>query len=138
MKKIQLFIIAFLLMIPSLAFAADGDSAAYVIASHALEIVAAVVTLLATWLTHKVSGWLKAKTGVETDALLQGFAQKGVDYAEEKAHQFLATKNEAMKGPEKLEMALGFALALAEDNKLPAKAQAKLVSYIEARLGATR
>jgi len=142
MKKINYIIVLFvLLMTSSVAFAQSegaSDPAAFTLLNHALEIAGALLMLLATWATHKVSGLLKSKTGVEVDSLLESFATKAVHFAEEKAHQQLSSKKKALKGPEKMEVALGFALALAEQNKLPAKAKEKMANYIEAKLGETR
>lgn len=141
MKIINTLLVLFVLCVfPVLALAGDElkDPVAAQVINHAVEIAAAALMLFATWAAHKVSGWLKSKTGVEVDSLLESYAAKGVTYAEEKAHQVVSAKKKALKGPEKLEMALGFALDLAESNKLPEKAKDKLVQYIEAKLGETR
>jgi hypothetical protein len=105
---------------------------------HVIEIVAAVLALLATWLTTKVGGWLQRKTGVETDVLLDSLAAKAVNFAKEQAHKFLQEKGEKMRGPEKLELAMKFGLDLVESHGLPKAAQDKLVNYIESKLGEAR
>lgn len=137
------FILCFLLLLPSLAFAQPeaveaGPSVAQQLLAHLLEIVAAVVTILVAWLTKKASSYFQRKTGVETEALLTAWADKGVNYATEQAHKYLQKTGHRMKGPEKLEQALQFGLMLAEENKLPNQAKEKLVSYIEAKLGEGR
>ena len=43
-----------------------------------------------------------------------------------------------MKGPEKLEAALGFGLALADEHGITDLGKEKLIKYIESKLGETR
>lgn len=143
MKKYLALIVTFLVLCLWTPLAlAQGETADPSVASqllaHLLEITAAVVALLVAWVVKKISGWLNRKTGVETEALLSAWAEKGVNYATEQAHKYLKKTGDRMKGPEKLEQALQFGLMLAEENKLPQAAKDKLVSYIEAKLGADR
>lgn len=141
MKRIILSLTAFVVvfLFASLAHAADGaDPVAVTILTHVIDIIAVVLSALAAWVAVKVGKWVNAKTGVEVDGLLETYAAKGVAYAEERAHKILKEKGEKLKGPEKLELALQFAMALAEQQKLPEKAKAKLEEYIESKIGERR
>jgi hypothetical protein len=62
----------------------------------------------------------------------------GISLAEEKARQTVVNLGEKLKGPEKLEIALGFVMALVKQYNLDDVAEAKIVDYIEARLGISR
>ena len=143
-RLIALLAFAFTFGFAGMAYAQDAaavaepSSAAGQILLYVIEVASALLIVFLTWASAKVGGWLKAKTGIEVDALLDTYAAKGVAYAEEKAHQYLAEKDEKLKGSEKLEVALNFALGRAEQNKLPEKAKDKLVGYIEAKLGQER
>ena len=137
------YTLLFLILLPTASFAGtelDEATASSVqqLLAHAVEIAAGIIMVLGMWLTRKLSSWLNKKTGMETEALMSSWAEKGVNYATEQAHKYLKKNGDRMRGPEKLEHALMFGLMLAEENKFPQQAKEKLVSYIEAKLGQER
>jgi len=141
MKKTLLSLTAFLLafLFAGVAHAAEaGDPVASQALTYVIEVASALLLVLLAWASAKASAWMKAKTGIEVNAMLSSFAMQGIAFAEEKAHQAVKANGEKLRGPEKLELALQFAIDLAEANGLPKKAQEKLSDYIEARLGLDR
>jgi hypothetical protein len=107
-----------------------------------IEVLTVVLMLLAGWLTKKGITFVEKKTKVDIPAkyedMLAGWAGKSVSYAAEKAHQYAVEKGEKMKGPDKLEAALGFGLSLAEEHGVTDLGKEKLVKYIESKLGESR
>lgn len=107
-----------------------------------IDIIAAALGVLLIWLTKNGISFLEKKTKIDIpqqmEETLAEWAEMGVHYATEKAHQYLKENGEKMKGPDKLDTALSFAMSLAEEHKLSAVAKEKLVKYIEARLGMDR
>lgn len=134
--------IATLLILRGAAFAQEAPAPAVAsqLLEHLVEIIAAALGALLLLLVKKAITFVEAKTKIDipakTEEMLYDWASRGVSYAEEKAHQ-VASKT-TIKGPEKLELALGFAMKLAEEHKLDQLAKEKLVKYIEAHLGTTR
>ena len=124
------------------AIALPEPSGVSQILSTIIEIIAAALGLLLIWLTKNGISFLEKKTKIDiphqTEEMIADWAEKGVYYATEKAHQYLLEHGEKMKGPEKLDAALKFALSLADEHKLSTIAKEKLVKYIEARLGMDR
>lgn len=107
-----------------------------------IELLGIILGLLAAWLMKKGITYVEKKTKVDIPAkyeeMLAEWAGKAVNYASEKAHQFAVEKGEKMKGPDKLEAALGFGMALAEEHGVTKLGKEKLVKYIESKLGETR
>ena len=112
------------------------------ILNSVIEVITAALGLLLIWLTKSGISFLEKKTKIDVpqkmEDMMFGWAEMGVHYATEKAHQYLNEHGEKMKGPEKLDAALKFAMALAEEHKLSTVAREKLTRYIEARLGMNR
>ena len=110
--------------------------------SYTIEAVATLLMVLIGFAVRKVSKFFHEKTKIEipakTEDMISAWGEKAVGYAKEKAHQYVTEKGEKMKGPDKLEVALGFGLGLAEEYGLPNLAKDKLTKYIEAHLGTTR
>lgn len=68
---------------------------------------------------------------VESEQLTK-IAQQASNWAEHKAKIVLKDSGEKTEGAQKMELALGFAKGMAEQYKLPEKAQAKMKDLIEA------
>lgn len=68
---------------------------------------------------------------VESEQLTK-IAQQASNWAEHKAKIALKDSGEKTEGAQKMELALGFAKGMAEQYKLPEKAQAKMKDLIEA------
>lgn len=121
--------------------AADASAFSQVM-THVIELMATLLMLLMTALIAKATSYFTKKTKIEipakTEEMLAVWGSKAVNYASEKAHQYNASKGETMKGPEKLEVALGFGLSLAEEHGMADLAKEKLTKYIEAHLGEKR
>lgn len=140
---VGIFVLVAVMLFPVYAFAQDATTSTSVpvaqrIISYVMNIAAALLMLLAAWGTHKVSNWVKQKTGIESDAMLSEWAAMGVSYADEQAHKYLAAHGEKLRSSEKLEAAVSFALTLAEENNLPQIGRDKLIAYIESQLGVSR
>lgn len=120
----------------------EEPSAVSQILSTIIEIIAAALGVLLIWLTKNGISFLEKKTKIDipqkTEEMIAEWAEMGIHYAVEKAHQYLKENGEKMKGPEKLDAALKFAMSLAEEHKLSAIAKEKLVKHIESRLGMER
>jgi len=133
MKKISLVAFLFVLFIPALAFAADGQQAVWqVILQHLMEIVVALgvpvlLILLKTYLKKK---------GIEADmGTLNELLSKAVGFAEQMGKKALKDGAEQTDNAQKLDWALSKGRELAEANKLDQWVVDKLESLIEAKLG---
>jgi hypothetical protein len=107
-----------------------------------LKVVFSILGILTTWLVTKGITFFERKTKIDIPASYEntifGWADKGIGLANEKAHQTLKEQGKKLKGPEKMDIALGFVNTLIQQHKLDAMAQDKLKTYIEAKLGMTR
>lgn len=136
--------LASFLILRGTAWAADvpPGSAAGTILEHVVELIGSVLGVGAMFLVKKVITYVEAKTRIDipaaTEDLIADWAARAAHYAEEKAYQAVQAKAPVMKGPQKLETALSFAVSLAEEHGLDQIAKDKLVKYIEAHLGTTR
>lgn len=118
------------------------ETAVSQIANLAIEILGPLLLALAGWLAHRGIKLFEVKTKIDVpvrqEAQVDAWILMGMHYAEEKARQ--ATKAVAAKitGPEKLEVAAGFALDLAEKNGWIDWTRDRLKAKIEAKLHALR
>lgn len=110
--------------------------------THVFELLGTLMMLLMTALIAKASAYFTKKTKIEipakTEEMIAEWGRKGVNYANEKAHQYAKEKGEAMPIPDKVEHALSFGISLAEEYGLPNLAKEKLVKYTESHLGEVR
>lgn len=131
-----------LMLLASIAFAADGPSVVSRLVDSALEILAPVVALFAMWAAHKLIKVFESKTSIDvpakTEEMIDEWLLKAVAYAEEKGRTAVKTQLEPIKGPEKLEMAVNFVLDLAEKYNLKGLTKEKVTKMVEAKLGLTR
>lgn len=110
--------------------------------SFGLEIMAPVATLFAMWAAHRLISVFESKTKIElpakTHEMVDDWVQKGLHYAEEKARNAVAANAVALKGPEKLELAAGFVMDLAEKYGVGDMAKDKVIKLVESKLSETR
>ena len=103
-----------------------------------LQVGTPVVTLFAMWAAHRLISVFEAKTKmtvpVTTQATIDDWVQKGVMYAEEKAHAAAANKLATVTGPEKLEMALGLVMDLADKYGMANLAKDHVSKLVESKL----
>lgn len=142
MKRIVSALLLFLfLLVPAVALAQDPEPEipAGVEILQWVVMMAGIVALgLVGWAARKASAWVKVKTGIDTEVLLLSLGESAVSLAEEKAHRFAKEAGQKMSGNDKLDVALDFARDRAKEMALDKKAEQKLRSYIDVRLGATR
>ena len=123
------------LLVPLTALAADAAPAVQqwweVLVANLVEVVVGIAVPVLTTLVVVLANKWKVKLQYET---VYDLAHKGAGWAEQLALKKLKN-GEPTSSAEKLEAALKFARELAEQQKLPAKATAKLQDLIESALG---
>lgn len=123
------------------AVMADTSVASEVIA-WVMKIGFSILALLANWAVLKGIKYFEGKTKIDipaqTEAMLFSWADMGIGLAKEKSHQAVKKGAGKLKGPEKLEIALGFVIDLAEEHGYKNLAENKIKDYIEAKLGLDR
>jgi hypothetical protein len=139
----KLLAILTVISITLIAFPAyAADSAAARIGQDVLEILKPILAALVGWVVFKLTRTFEAKTGIDVpqkyEDQVNAWVNQGIAYAEEKARQYVLAKGNTITGPEKLELALGFVLDLADQYKLTTYAKDKIVKKIEAMLGMSR
>ena len=104
-----------------------------------LKIVFSLLGLVAVALMGKgiiyVERKLKIDIPASYEATLYDWAAKGVGLAQEKSHQQVKNLGKKMKGPEKMEIAIGFVHDMAKQYGWDDLAEKKLRAYIESKLG---
>jgi hypothetical protein len=133
-------ILLVLMLVPSIALAqVEPETPAGVEILQWLVMMAVIVALGAVgWTARRAAGWMKTKTGIDTEVLLLSLGESAVSLAEEKAHRWAKDAGQKMSSNKKLDLALDFARDRAVEMKLDKKAEAKLREYIDVKLGATR
>ena len=109
--------------------------------SHVLTLLVQVatpaITLFVMWLAHRLTSAVEKKLGLnlpsEAQDMLDGWVQKGILYAEQKA-QTAVDKTQTVTGPAKLEMAVNMVLDLAQQHGVDTMARDKLEKLVESKL----
>jgi hypothetical protein len=146
MKRANTMLLLFLLaicivLIPAVAWAqatAPEPPAAVEMLEWLIMMAMIVVLGAVGWAARRASGWIKVKTGLDTEVLLLSLGESAASLAEEKAHAFAKKTGQKISASDKLDVALDFARDRAKEMQLDKKAEAKLRNYIEASLGAGR
>lgn len=135
-------VIAFALVfaLPALAFAADGQTALQNLTDQIMAVLAPVlvtaVGLVATAILMKLKAKLHLdiadKTMESWSALAGNAAMRAAEWARQKAKTLEGDKK--LPGGDVMEVAVNWALQMAEQQKLPQLAREKLVGLIEAEL----
>lgn len=126
---------------PEGATLVDSSSAAK-FADIALQILIPVVTVFAMWGANKVIRLVERKLGVDIperqERAINDWVEQGIHFAEEKSRSKIKEKANKLRGPEKLEIALGFVLGMINSNGWHTWTRDKVVAKIEGSLGAHR
>jgi hypothetical protein len=111
-------------------------------ASVALQVVTPILVVLAGWLAHRLVAVFEKKTGIDIpakqEAKINGGVEEGIHYAEEKSRSYIKEKANKLRGPEKLELAGDFVMAMIKKNGWDDWAKDAIVTKIEGSLGAHR
>lgn len=132
-----------LVLFPALAFAdatSPPPTALQALTDQVLSIlIPAFVTAIgtvATWLLIKLKNKLHLDVSDKTMAAWSGLAERaalrGAEWARQKAKEL--TDGKKLPGGEVMDVAVNWALQMAEQQKLPVMAREKLVGLIEAQL----
>jgi len=120
----------------------NPPSAVTALFDNIIQFAGAVLAAALVVLVHKVIQYVSAKTKIDVPAkveeTIEDWARRAISYAEEKAHQANQADPNKMKGPEKMEAAVTFAMDLAQQHGLEQVAKDKLVRAIESKLGEDR
>ena len=138
------FLAAFVLLLVAgehYAFASTG-SALGQIAGDVVEMLIYAAGLVIVGLVARLIHVLAAKYKIDIpDPWMERLREKmtlGVAYAEEQGRKFAAKKVDAIKAPDKLEVAAKFVLGVEDDRKLVKKGEEWLKRQLEAHLNLTR
>jgi len=134
---------ALLFLIPGVAAAADTEAnAVSQIAGMAIEILAAVLLIVALWGTRKIISLIEKKTSIDVPSKIEEkvdqWVAQGINLAAEKSRKKVSEHSEKLTGPEKLETAAEFVLALVEARGWDEWTKEKITDKIESVLGAER
>jgi hypothetical protein len=118
------------------------SSIASQVAGVALQVLTPILVALAGWLAHRIVKVVESKTGIDIpdkqEAKINGWIEEGIHFAEEKSRSYIKEKANKLKGPEKLEIAGDFVMAMIEKNGWDDWAKDAIVKKIESSLGAHR
>jgi len=126
-----------ILLVPSVALADTAiASATSEIMNILVPVFVALIGALATWILRKVQQKLHIDVGEKTAAawgeLARKAALRGGEWARKKSKDL--TDGKKLPGGEVMEVAAGWAVEMAKQQKLPAMAREKLEGLIEAHL----
>lgn len=109
---------------------------------HLIEVLGVVALVFLIWLKRKAITYFEEKMKIDIpvaqEKLISDLAEKAKNFAAEKAHQYRLEHKEKMRGPDKMETGVSWALSLAEEYGLPKLGKDKLRERIEASLGEER
>jgi len=133
------FIFLLLVLLPSIAFAADvtaanpmGDALGNLLESVVFPILGPFLLGLATLLLNILRKKLNLQISADTEAMLLGQAKNAISYAEEKAADIAKRKVSGWEGPPKLQVAVTHLMASA-----PKISQESADRLVHAALGMT-
>jgi hypothetical protein len=109
------------------------------------QLTNAVVALLqptvlavATYLGVKFASWFKRKTNIDAQGQVERILDLAIDYAEERARDWVKASSTKMPGGKKMDIALAFAVRELQKRGLAKKAGSEIGEWIEALLHARR
>jgi len=112
------------------------------VTTAALEVLVPVVIIFATWGAHRLIRLFETKTKIDVpqkqEDQIDAWIDRAILLAAEKARQKIHAKTEALKGPEKLEIAADFVYDLAQSRGWISWTKDLLKQKIEASLGIKR
>jgi hypothetical protein len=96
------------------------------------------VLAVATYLGVKFASWFKRKTNIDAQSQVEHILDLAIDYAEERARDWVKASAVKMPGGKKMDIALAFAVRELQKRGLAKKAGAEIGEWIEALLHARR
>jgi len=108
----------------------------------AIYVLGGVISVILTWLAHRLVAVLEKKMGLKVDAEQQAKLDKLIEdaiaFAEEQAHKAVKKNETALKMSDKMEHAAGFAVDMADSYGIDDLAREKAMKLVEAKLNKTR
>ncbi len=147
---VALLVLVAIWVFPAMAWAQEAASSTAVgettpageIMSMVVKILFSALAIVVSYLSTKAIKYFEKKTKIDvpaaTEKMIFEWADKGVGYAHEKAHQLAQTAGRKMNGNEKLNIAMQFVSDLVKKYNIEPIAEEKLRRYIEAKLGEKR
>lgn len=107
-------------------------------ADTVLSILAPILVILIGWLVRKASGWFGVKTDEKQLAVLDEWALRGVQYAEEQAHKFTRGFGQKVEPDGKLNLAVDFVMTFIEKQGWHHWTRERVTKMVEAKVNVTR
>ena len=111
-------------------------------AGVAIQVLTPILIIVGTYFAHRLVKVFEAKTGLDIpakqEAKIDGWIEEGIHFAEEKSRSYIKEKANKLKGPEKLELAGDFVMAMIKKNGWDDWAKDAIVNKIEGSLGTHR
>jgi hypothetical protein len=126
---------------PEGATLVDSSSAAKV-ADYAVQLAFGVLSIFLMWGTNRIIRAIEKKWDVDIperqEVAIDGWVEQGILWAEEKSRSKIKEKADKLRGPEKLEVALGYVIGMIRSRGWDTWAADAITAKIEARLGKHR
>lgn len=114
----------------------------HAVMAYVIEAVVLIATPILLILVKRIVQVIEERTGLSASAqqleLVDSAVYKGIAYAEEQARKALKTDAVAIKGDEKLEMAVDFALKMLKNHDIADMGRDYLTKTVEAHLNLIR
>jgi hypothetical protein len=111
-------------------------------AEVALQVLTPILIIVGTYFAHRLVKVFEAKSGIDIpdrqEVKIDEWIEAGIHFAEEKSRSYIKEKANKLKGPEKLELAGDFVMAMIKKNGWDNWAKEAIVTKIEGSLGAHR
>lgn len=103
-----------------------------------IQLLQPTVMLVMTYLGAKFAAWFKRKTNIDAQHQVESILDRAIDYAEERARDWLKAQGAKMPGNRKLDIALAFAMRELTKRGLAKSAGNQVKDWIESLLHARR
>ena len=137
-KTLSVSLALCILLVPVLAFAAEGQTFVQSLLSHLLEIVVVIVMPLALLVSRKLMQLLEKKTGIDLavkqEDMVLGWVSQGVAYATEQAQKALKAGQPPVDGAAKKIMAVDYVAEQIKKYGLDVHASEAIARKVEAML----
>jgi hypothetical protein len=112
------------------------------VAALAFQIVTPIVTILATWLAHRIVSLIEKKAGIDVpdkqEAMIDKWIAEGIHLAEEWSYKKVKDRADKLKGSEKLEAAGDYVMDLVAARGWDNWTRDRVVSKLESLIGTKR